>query len=45
MKNKYLYITIYVLALMYLSCGEPFKESKIKLVLTGSVHGQLDPCG
>ena len=21
------------------------KESKVKLVLTGSVHGQLDPCG
>ena len=27
------------------SCENPSKEAKIKMVLTGSVHGQLDPCG
>ena len=27
------------------SCENPSKEAKIKMVLTSSVHGQLDPCG
>ena len=27
------------------SCDKSLKLSKIKMVLTGSVHGQLDPCG
>ena len=27
------------------SCENPSKQAKIKMVLTGSVHGQLDPCG
>ena len=27
------------------SCEKPSKDAKIKMVLTGSVHGQLDPCG
>jgi len=30
---------------LFWACADSFKEAEIKLVLTGSVHGQLDPCG
>jgi len=39
-------ITFIVLSVVsFSSCDKPLKLSKIKMVLTGSVHGQLDPCG
>ena len=39
-------ITFIVLSVMsFSSCDKSLKLSKIKMVLTGSVHGQLDPCG
>jgi hypothetical protein len=45
MKIKY-YLSIFTLfVLLYWSCENTFEETKIKMVLTGSVHGQLDPCG
>ena len=31
--------------IVFSSCENSLMESKIKMVLTGSVHGQLDPCG
>tara|TARA_Y100001949_G_C15672269_1_gene194442 strand:+ start:96 stop:233 length:138 start_codon:yes stop_codon:yes gene_type:complete len=45
MKIKY-YLSVFTLfVLLYWSCENSFEEAKIKMVLTGSVHGQLDPCG
>ena len=39
-------ITFIVLSIVsFSSCDKSLKLSKIKMVLTGSVHGQLDPCG
>ena len=45
MKRYLLLIKILVVVLFSFSCESPFVESKVKMVLTGSVHGQLDPCG
>tara|TARA_B100000073_G_scaffold183036_1_gene151299 strand:+ start:468 stop:611 length:144 start_codon:yes stop_codon:yes gene_type:complete len=30
---------------VFYSCSEAFEPEDVRLVLTGSVHGQLDPCG
>ena len=45
MKKYLLIIKVLVIVLFSFSCESTFVESKVKLVLTGSVHGQLDPCG
>tara|TARA_B100001094_G_C18168074_1_gene793373 strand:- start:1278 stop:1415 length:138 start_codon:yes stop_codon:yes gene_type:complete len=45
MKNIILFTFLSFIVVSTSSCGGPNKESKVKLVLTGSVHGQLDPCG
>lgn len=45
MKKYLLIIKVLVIVLLSFSCESTFVESKVKLVLTGSVHGQLDPCG
>ena len=46
MMKRYLSsIIIFVIVLFGFSCESTFVESKVKMVLTGSVHGQLDPCG
>ena len=45
MKNIILFTFLSFNVVSISSCDNPNKESKVKLVLTGSVHGQLDPCG
>ena len=45
MKSRCLIILSYTFVLLFWACADSFKETEIKLVLTGSVHGQLDPCG
>lgn len=45
MKNIILFTFLIFTLVSTSSCADPDKESKVKLVLTGSVHGQLDPCG
>ena len=45
MKNIILFAFLSFILVSTSSCEDPDKESKVKLVLTGSVHGQLDPCG
>ena len=45
MKNIILFTFLSFTVASISSCENPNKESKVKLVLTGSVHGQLDPCG
>ena len=45
MKNIILFTFLSFIVVSTSSCDDPDKESKVKLVLTGSVHGQLDPCG
>ena len=45
MKNIILFTFLSFTVVSISSCDNPKKESKVKLVLTGSVHGQLDPCG
>ena len=46
MMKKYLsLIIIFAIVIFGFSCESNFVESKVKMVLTGSVHGQLDPCG
>ncbi|MFL3013916.1 MAG: hypothetical protein ACJZ19_05055 [Candidatus Neomarinimicrobiota bacterium] len=45
MKNIILFTFLSFIIAYNSSCDNPNKESKVKLVLTGSVHGQLDPCG
>ena len=44
-KYFHIYILIAFMSIFNASCENPSKEAKIKMVLTGSVHGQLDPCG
>ena len=45
MKYVHICILIAFMSIFNASCDNPSKEAKIKMVLTGSVHGQLDPCG
>jgi len=45
MKWFLIIIKALVVILFSVSCENTFVESKVKMVLTGSVHGQLDPCG
>ena len=45
MKYLHIHILIAFMSIFNTSCENPSKEAKIKMVLTGSVHGQLDPCG
>ena len=45
MKKHLLIIKVLAIVLISSSCESTFVESKVKMVLTGSVHGQLDPCG
>ena len=45
MKNIILVTFLSFITISTSSCDNLDKESKVKLVLTGSVHGQLDPCG
>ena len=45
MKRYLFLLKVLVLGLISFSCENTFVESKVKIVLTGSVHGQLDPCG
>ena len=45
MKRYLFIIKVLVIGLISFSCENTFVESKVKIVLTGSVHGQLDPCG
>ena len=44
--NTFSLVTFIILSIIsFSSCDNSLIESKIKMVLTGSVHGQLDPCG
>ena len=45
MKMYLFLIKVLFIVLFSFSCESTFVESKVKIVLTGSVHGQLDPCG
>ena len=45
MKRYLFLLKVLVIGLISFSCENTFVESKVKIVLTGSVHGQLDPCG
>ena len=45
MKKYLLLLKVLAIVLSSFSCENTFVESKVKMVLTGSVHGQLDPCG
>ena len=47
MKNNYIFkkeILLIFISIFY-SCSQEFEKDSVRLVLTGSVHGQLDPCG
>ena len=47
MKNNYIFkkeILLIFISIFY-SCSQEFEQDSVRLVLTGSVHGQLDPCG
>ena len=47
MKNNYIFkkeILLIFISIFY-SCTQEFEKDSVRLVLTGSVHGQLDPCG
>tara|TARA_B100001287_G_C22208187_1_gene311154 strand:- start:291 stop:434 length:144 start_codon:yes stop_codon:yes gene_type:complete len=47
MKNNYIFkkeILLIFISIFY-SCNKEFEKDSVRLVLTGSVHGQLDPCG
>ena len=47
MKNNYKFkkeILLIFISIFY-SCSQEFEKDSVRLVLTGSVHGQLDPCG
>jgi len=43
-KTNFTIIIFTILAMTY-SCSEASGSGAFKLVLSGSVHGQLDPCG
>lgn len=41
---KYSLIAL-IASMMFLSCSNASGQGNLTMILSGSVHGQLDPCG
>lgn len=39
------FLTALISSMLFWSCSEASGHGSVTMVLSGSVHGQLDPCG